>query len=376
MSSDLIQFGSKLDARKIASTLAFLFESNLKNELRTGERPTPICIWGTHGLGKTQMVLEYARDQNWKMAYCAPAQFEEMGDLHGLPTKMDPDPTRFGDEYTMYLPPDWVPTEEGPGILLLDDFNRADDRILRGLMQLLQNFEMFSWSLPPKWQIVCTANPEGGDYSVTPMDDAMLTRLLHLTMVFDVKAWATWAVRNDIDPRGVAFVLTYPEVITGQRTTPRSITQFFQQLRHIPDLKANLDRVLILANSSLDEVTVSSFLAFVNDNLSTLIHPGDILEAADFSAIKKQVEVLARGAGKVRRIDRLATVCTRLYLHMAQPDYTPGEADAGNLVSFLLLDILPNDLRFSLHRDLVSLGAQTIAMLKDPRLARIILAGM
>ena len=50
-------------------------------------------------------------------------------------------------------------------------------------MQLLQEFEMFAWALPPKWQIVATANPEGGDYSVTPMDDAMITRLLHITMV-------------------------------------------------------------------------------------------------------------------------------------------------------------------------------------------------
>ena len=51
--------------------------------------------------------------------------------------------------------------DEGPGILLLDDINRADDRILRGCMQLLQNFELTSWKLPPKWQIVATANPEG-----------------------------------------------------------------------------------------------------------------------------------------------------------------------------------------------------------------------
>ena len=376
MTTDLIEYGSKLDAMVLAETLAFLFESNLKNEQRTNERPTPICIWGTHGLGKTQLVLSYARDRNWKVAYCAPAQFEEMGDLHGLPTKMDPDPTRFGDEYTMYLPPDWVPTEEGPGILLLDDFNRADDRILRGLMQLLQNFEMFSWSLPEKWQIVCTANPEGGDYSVTPMDDAMLTRLLHLTMVFDVKAWAAWAVKNDIDPRGIAFVLTYPEVITGQRTTPRSITAFFQQLRHIPDLKADLDRVLILANSSLDDVTVSAFLAFINDNLSSLIHPDEILEAADFSAIARRIKALATGKGEARRVDRLATICTRLYLHLAQKDYTPGETDAANLVAFLLLDVIPNDLRFSLHKDLVALGPKTTAMLNDSRLARLILAGM
>ena len=41
------------------------------------------------------------------------------------------------DEATVFAPPAWVPTADGPGILLLDDVNRADDRILRGLMQLL-----------------------------------------------------------------------------------------------------------------------------------------------------------------------------------------------------------------------------------------------
>ena len=57
-------------------------------------------------------------------------------------------------------------------------------------MQLLQNFEMFSWQLPEQWQIVAIANPEGADYSVTPMDDAMFTRMLHFTLTFDAKAWA------------------------------------------------------------------------------------------------------------------------------------------------------------------------------------------
>ena len=113
-----------------------------------------------------------------------------MGDLHGMPIVVDPDKRITGDEYTVYSPPDWVPKEEGPGILLLDDINRADDRILRGCMQLLQNFELFSWHLPDKWQIVATANPEGGDYSVTPMDDAMLTRFYDTSLNFVSKIWA------------------------------------------------------------------------------------------------------------------------------------------------------------------------------------------
>ncbi|HJL54152.1 MAG TPA: hypothetical protein QF695_16195, partial [Arenicellales bacterium] len=376
MSADHVFYGSRVDATEISATLEHLFETNLQNELDDGERPTPICIWGTHGIGKTRLVQDFAKKNGWILTYCAPAQFEEMGDLHGLPMRMDPDPEVVGDEYTVYLPPEWVPKEEGPGILLLDDLNRSDDRILRGTMQLMQNFEMFAWQLPPKWQIVATANPEGGDYSVTPMDDAMLTRMMHITMVFDVKAWAAWAVNNDIDPRGIAFALTYPETITGQRTTARSLTQFFKQIKHIKDLKGSLDMITVLANSALDDITVATFLSFVNDNLQQLINPEDILDAPKFAPIKKRLTSLAKGVGDAKRVDRIATICTRLYLHVAKDDYKPNELNSKNLVSFLLHADMPNDLRFSLHRDLVSLGGDRAKMLRDPKLAKAVLGGM
>ena len=109
-----------------------------------------------------------------------------MGDLHGM---LSIEASSDGNK-TIFNPPDWVPTTEGPGILLIDDINRADDRILRGCMQLLQNYELSSWELPAKWQIVATANPEGADYSLTPIDDAMLTGMIHTTIVFNHKIWA------------------------------------------------------------------------------------------------------------------------------------------------------------------------------------------
>ncbi|MEN9797313.1 MAG: hypothetical protein RL653_1009 [Pseudomonadota bacterium] len=376
MSTSLQLHGAKLTSQQLHSVLQHLFETNLANEEQTGERPTPVCIWGLHGIGKTHAVQAFARERGWKLAYCAPAQFEEMGDLHGLPTRLDPDPTVQGDEVTVYLPPEWVPNQPGPGILLLDDVNRADDRILRGLMQLLQNFEMFSWQLPAKWQIVCTANPEGGDYSVTPMDDAMLTRMVHVALEFDVKAWAAWATSAGVDPRGIAFVLTYPETVTGKRTTARSLTQFFSQIRSIPDLKAKMDLVNVLARGTLDDVTASAFMAFVADQLEQLISPEDILDAKDYAPVGKRISALAKGKGDSKRVDRLATICTRLFLHVTAKTYKAGKTHKENLVSFLLHEDMPADLRFSLHRDLVAAGAETAALVRDPRLAKAVLGSM
>ncbi len=369
-------YGAELDGIAIKRFLSHIFEANLRADAE-GRRGTPICIWGTHGLGKTMSVTEFAHERGWRLAYCAPAQFEEMGDLHGLPTKIDPDPNVAGDEYTVFAPPAWVPKEDGPGILLLDDINRADDRILRGLMQLLQNFEMFSWTLPKKWQIVATANPESGDYSVTPMDDAMLTRMLHVRMKFDVKAWVAWAIKAGVDARGIDFVLTYPEVVTGGRTTPRSLTQFFDQIKDIGDLRSARELVYALAMSALDDTSVSAWMAFVDDNLERLITAEEILEAQDFAEIAKRIEILASGKEGAKRLDRLSAICTRLYVALAEPTYEPKGAHGENLVLFLLHDALPNDLRVSLHKDLIRNGKRDlVAMLRDKRLAELMLAGM
>ena len=71
----------------------------------------------------------------------------------------------------------------------------------------------------------------------------------------------------NVDPRGIAFVLTYPELVTGSRTTPRSLTQFFDQIKDIQDLKSEIELIHTLALSALDDVTTSTFISFVNDQL-------------------------------------------------------------------------------------------------------------
>jgi hypothetical protein len=374
MNNQLIEYGKKGNSKELREILSHIFNRN--NELSELEKKgTPICIWGTHGLGKTQIIRDYALEKKWKFSYIAPAQFEEMGDLHGMPTVVDPDGNIVGDEYTVYSPPDWVPREEGPGILLLDDINRADDRILRGCMQLLQNFELTSWKLPPKWQIVATANPEGGDYSVTPMDSAMLTRMLHATLKFDAKIWAEWAYKANVDKRGISFVLTYPELVNSERTTPRSLTQFFEQIASIENLKENIQLVEALALSSLDEIAVSTFISFVNDELIQLIDPEEILDTKDFKSLEKKIKDISVDDSGAKRVDRLSTICARLYLKLVSDSYLQEKNHGKNLVQFLLLDTIPNDLLMSLYMDLQKHGGDEIKeMTRDKKLANKLLS--
>jgi len=283
---------------------------------------------------------------------------------------------KVAEGVTSFVPPAWVPTAEGPGILLIDDVNRADDRILRGIMQLLQNFELVSWSLPPKWQIILTANPDGGDYSVTSMDDAMLTRMMHITMQFDVKAWARWAEHNKVDSRGINFVLTYPEMVKGVMTTPRSLVQFFNSIKSLARLEDNLPLVQTLAASCLDEETVTAFITFVQQNLSELIEPDKILGAKDFVRdVQNPIE--AQVKKEIIRVDILATLCTRLSNYLILNQIKPDKQEVKNIQYFIKMDILPNDLRLTLLQDIVAApGAKLKTIMDDPQISLMLLENL
>jgi len=373
---NLTMYGSKLKPEELKKFLGHIFTENDK---RNGPG-TPVCIWGTHGLGKTHIAKAFAKDRGWEFVDVPVAQFEEMGDLHGLPREMDPTPEKpmSGDEYTVYLPPHWVPKEEGPGILLLDDFNRADDRILRGIMQLLQNFQLTSWELPSKWQIVATANPEGGDYSVTPLDDAMLTRMIHSTLEFDVKDWAKWADGAKLDKRGISFVLTHPEAITFKRTTPRTLDQFFRQIENIKDLEKEEDLVRNLGMGTLDDVTIAAFMSFVRDDLTELIEPEEILSAENFSEIEKRLEKLSIDKDGNKRIDRISTICTRLFILIIKKEFAPGTRESSNLITFLKSSKINKELIFSMAKDISNEGSKEVRdiLTSDPQIAKMLVDSM
>jgi hypothetical protein len=368
---EYLTYGTRTDSEQIGHLLDHLLDHFLTT--RAADRPpTPLCIWGTHGIGKTELVRASAERRGCRFVYIAPAQFEEMGDLVGMP-RVETDPEK--GPVTHFAPPDWVPHAPGPGILLIDDVNRADDRILRGIMQLLQNYELVSWHLPPGWLIVLTANPDGGDYSVTTMDDAMLTRMMHVTLAFEPNAWARWAERSGVDPRGIAFVLTYPELLNGRRTTPRSLVQFFGLIQPLADLRSRLELVKLLADGCLDPETTAAFLHYVNVDLDRLVTPEEILDTDDFDAVQRRLDSLVEG--KTKRLDILSVTITRLVNHLTLGPGDLTDRQFANLRRFVLLPLLPNDLRLSMAQDLVKSDKKNLKKLYAvPEVGRLLLTKM
>ena len=58
------------------------------------------------------------------------------------------------------------------------------------------------------------------------------------------------------------------------------------------------------------------------------------------------------------------------------PKYQQKPEHADNLTAFLMHEDIPNDLRFSLHRDLIAAGGNLPGMLRSPKLAKLVLGGL
>ena len=129
-----------------------------------------------------------------------------------------------------------------------------------------------------------------------------------------------------------------------------------------------------MASSCLDEETVTSFIAFIQQNLAKLIRPDEILAAKKF---KSQVYTPIKKIVKkdVLRVDIIATLCTRMINYLIIQDITPNEKEIKNIRDFIKMDIIPNDLRLALLQDIV-VEPKLKGIMADPDVALLLLEKM
>lgn len=371
-------YGEIVKHDDLSNFLDFNFAANLDAEKQNRPRFAQ-CIWGSPGIGKTAKCKQYrdlstnwnGKDTKWVVHDVPLAQFEEMGDFHGLPTKCvfmkGPEGERWVPEEhitdyrsagwqmdlsytprTQMAPPDWVPSSPGPSILLMDDWNRASVRIVKGIMQLLQNYGMVSWKLPAGCNIVLTGNPDLQDFLVTSLDSAILTRIKHITLQADVKQWAQWAYENDLDPRGVQWILTEPDYLkasgAAKMTNPRTLAEFFNVSKKFKSFEQNSKELAIHGKSLLDPETVTAFSVFLSRDYEFSIEPETILNESS-TAINRIKDLMGRAEP---RVDVVSVTCERLLAHMGKKTCEYNEIKRKHFQDFILADCFPEDLRHSL----------------------------
>lgn len=358
-------YGPEITAEKLVELLDSLLDFS-DTPVEEGLWQLPICIWGKAGIGKTALIHDYAKEKDCHLVHLAPAQIEEMGDLLGMPA--------IEGSQTVFRQPSWVPQEKGPGILLLDDFNRADERIIKGLMQLLQEKKMISWSLPSGWMVVLTANPETLDYNITPLDQALLTRMMHFTLVFDLRTWVNWAEKHQLERWCIDFALAQQDLFEEERHTPRTFSQFAYQVSRLQlTPSTDNDTLFLLARSILGEKTARALKHFLSSGFQAIPSVHEILAAGDFDQEIGRL-IGAWNDNSAQRVDLFAILINRLNAYLFSYPKSLTAAQIANLKKFLLLPSLPADQRFQLAQDWSnSSNEQLQQLIGEPEVARIIL---
>ena len=370
-----------------------------------GKQSVSIEVVGESGIGKTSSIVEIAQENNLKFVKLNLAQIEELGDLVGFPVrqfqmykekivqakKIDdlsytaaqraaasadianmatPTTKKVGmwvDElavqeylkngYKMtgknrmsYCAPEWIADAKAGGILLLDDWNRADTRFIQAVMELIDRQTYISWSLPKDWHIILTANPDNGDYMVNSVDSAQKTRYVTANLKFDVNIWAQWAESAGIDTRCINFLLLHPELVT-QETNARSITTFFNAISSFEKFEDNLSLIQMIGEGSVGDEFASMFTTFINNKLDKLVTPKDLLTHENESYILGELRG-SIGQDDTYRADIAATLATRLgnYAVVYSKENTVSQKITDRLKALCTKDYFTNDLKYLVVR--------------------------
>ena len=369
-----------------------------------GKNSVSVEVVGESGIGKTSTIVELAQDNNLKFVKLNLAQIEELGDLVGFPVrqfqmyKEKQVPAKKIDDisytaaqraaassdlanlktttkkvgmwvdelavqeylkngYKMtgknrmsYCAPEWIADAKAGGILLLDDWNRADTRFIQAVMELIDRQSYISWTLPKDWHIILTANPDNGDYMVNSVDSAQKTRYVTANLKFDVNVWAQWAEGAGIDTRCINFLLLHPELVT-QETNARSITTFFNAISSFDSFEDNLSMIQMIGEGSVGDAFASMFTTFINNKLDKLVTPKDLLTHESEQYILNELRSCI-GKDDTYRADIASTLATRLgnFSVVYSQDNTINQKVTDRLKALCTKDYFTNDLKYLIVR--------------------------
>jgi hypothetical protein len=313
----------RLNTDELKDFIKHMIENNRYIQ-QQGKKPGAINIEGEAGLGKTSTILQIADELKLQCIKLNLGQLEEIGDLVGFPMK-EHEVIKVKDTETLvkwvteatlpmyistgYKPtgekrmthaaPEWIQGKKEGGILVLDDWTRADLRFVQAVMEIIDRQEYVSWKLPKDWHVILTSNPDNGDYIVNSIDKAQRTRFITTHLEFDVKCWARWAEENDIDSRCINFLLMHPELVK-EDINPRSITTFFNAISSIKKFDSNLRIIQMIGEGSVGEEFTSMFTTFIANKLDILISPHEILTGGDWDTVEQKLHESIHQDGKFR----------------------------------------------------------------------------
>jgi len=176
-----------MNASQLTQSLTHLLQQKLS-----------VFIWGAPGIGKSSIVKAIAKEQNIQIIDLRLALMDPT-DLKGIPF--------FDKEQhsALWAPPSFLP-KDGKGILFLDELNSAPPSVQASAYQLVLDRKVGEYTLPDGWSIVAAGNKETDRGVTYKMPAPLANRFVHLEMEISVDEWKSWAYKNKIDEKIIAYI--------------------------------------------------------------------------------------------------------------------------------------------------------------------------
>lgn len=173
----------------------------------TQKKNITYCIWGKHGIGKSQAVEQVAKALNYGFRNVRLSQIDPT-ELIGYPNKKSETIT-YDDgktetiEYLDYSPPKWfVDALKGNYVIFLDELNRAKKDVQQAAFELVNERTLNGRKLPDSVLIIAACNPFSDKYDTIEFDEALIDRFCHILAQSNFEVWTDWAkTKNSITNR-------------------------------------------------------------------------------------------------------------------------------------------------------------------------------
>jgi len=192
----------------------------------------PAMIWGSPGIGKSDIMLQIAKRKGKQLIDIRANLFDPI-DLRGLPN-ISP------EGLTSWAIPDFLP-REGEGILFIDELPNAPQAVQVSFYQLILDRALGDYALPDGWDIFAAGNRMSDKGATHAMPAPLANRFVHAEVEPNLDDFVDWALTTGkIDNRIIAFLRFRTDLLNAfdpkfkAFPTPRSWEMLSKLLNHTP----------------------------------------------------------------------------------------------------------------------------------------------
>lgn len=259
----------------------------LKELLSLGyQTGTPIYIAGPPGIGKSEIVHQFAKSIGAKMPKPFIVSGYQPEDIFGIPV-----PNKESGRLDYYQTKFFPPTDsDEKWVLFFDELSNADKRLQAPLQQFFLFGEAGDYQIPKNCYLVAAGNTVEDECYAYEMSRALEDRFCITYLRVAIDPWVDWALEAKIHPDIISFLKVKPEYLhytlmqekhVGSQEdrvlpTPRAWGKFVDRFLKQEGYSRTIQEIAI---SGVVGTQIASMFFRVVDELKELPSPKDIIEA-------------------------------------------------------------------------------------------------